>query len=256
MQNFAKINVSDGGLSGFFSGVSSAETENHQRLKSLALTWAQANGFPICGLEVRVPRSGYRADVAASGRGAAARTAVFECKQSRADLLKDAHAEAATRDRLAELTQRRRALEEMLAVHRPDLRRGEALWPEFDAWDFSSLEHRAYRGLLAELETVQRRVLRGTKFSKMFRYRCADFLYLVVEDGIFAEAEIPAGWGLLVRGGGELRLARAPAQLDAVPQQRSALLEMIALAGTRAINRAAGVMLARPDWTSAELPEK
>ena len=245
-----------------------AETENHQRLKSLALAWAQANGFAICGVEVRVPRSGYRADVAASGRlnrgdeswpsdfPGSPRTAVFECKQSRADLLKDAHAEAATRARLLELTQRRRTLEELLAVHRPDLRRGEALWPEYDAWDFSSLEHRAYRGVLAEIETVQRRVLRGTKFSKMFRYRCADFLYLVVEDGIFAEAEIPAGWGLLVRVGETLQLARVPVQLDAAPQQRSALLEMIALAGTRAINRAAGVVLARPDWTSADLPER
>lgn len=223
----------------------SAETANHQRLKALALTWAQVNGFAICAPEVRVPKSGYRADVAACSRGASARTAVFECKQSRADLLKDAHAEAATRARLAELTERRRALEEMLAVHRPDLRRGEALWPEYDAWDFSALEHRAYRLLLAELETVQRRVLRGTKFSKMFRYRCADFLYLVVEDGIFAEAEIPAGWGLLVRvagaAGDGLRLARAPAQLDAAPAQRTALLELIALAGTRAVNKVAGI---------------
>lgn len=223
----------------------SAETVNHQRLKTLALAWAQAHGFAICAPEVRVPRSGYRADVAACGRGAAARTAVFECKQSRADLLKDAHAEAETRALLAELIARRRSLEEMLAVHRPDLRRGEALWPEFDSWDFSSLEHQTYRSLLAELETVQRRVLRGTKFSKMFRYRCADFLYLVVEEGIFAEAEIPAGWGLLIRvstaAGEELRLARPPAQLDAAPAQRAALLEMIAVAGTRAVNRAAGI---------------
>lgn len=235
--------------------VPSAETENHSRLKALALAWAQTNGFAICGLEVRVPKSGYRADVAAVGRGAAARTAVFECKQSRADLLKDAHGEVATRMWLAELTQRRRTLEELLAVHRPDLRRGEALWPEYDAWDFSSLEHRAYRGVLDELETAQRRVLRGTKFSKMFRYRCADFLYLVVEDGIFAEAEIPAGWGLLVRRGDELRTARQPANLDAAPLQRAALLEMIALAGTRAANRQAGVVLPSPDWTSTELPK-
>jgi hypothetical protein len=176
-----------------FWAVAAAETENHLRLKRLALAWAQANGFAICATEVRVPKCGYRADIAASGRGGEARTAVFECKQARADLLKDAHAEAMTRARLAELTERRRALEAMLAVHRPDLRRGEALWPEFDSWDFSSLEHQTYRRVLDELETVQRRVLRGTKFSKMFRYRCADFLYLVVEDGIFAEAEIPAG---------------------------------------------------------------
>lgn len=233
----------------------SAETENHCRLKALALAWAQTHGFVICGLEVRVPKSGYRADVAAIGRGAAVRTAVFECKQSRADLLKDAHAELATRALLAELVERRRALEMLLAVHRPDLRRGEALWPEYDAWDFSSLEHRAYRTLLTQLAIVQRRVLRGTKFSKMFRYRCADFLYLVVEDGIFAEAEIPAGWGLLIRGAGGLQLVRAPANLDAAPEQRAALLESIALAGTRAANRAAGVMLPAPDWTSEELPE-
>lgn len=238
-----------------------AETENHVRLKSLALQWAQTNGFPIAGLEVRVPRSGYRADVAAIGRGAAARTAVFECKQSRADLLKDAHAEAGARARLLELSQRRRTLEDLLAMHRPDLRRGESLWPEFDSWDFSSLEHHAYRGVLQELETAQRRVLRGTKFSKMFRYRCADFLYLVVEDNIFAEAEIPAGWGLLVRRPAtgdrveELQLARAPASLDAATRQRMDLLESIAAAGTRAVNRAAGVVVARADWTSAQIPE-
>jgi hypothetical protein len=232
-----------------------AETENHTRLKALALAWAQVNGFAICGLEVRVPKSGYRADVAAAGRGNAARTAVFECKQSRADLLKDCHGEAITRARLDSLAERRRTLEELLAVHRPDLRRGEALWPEYDAWDFSTLEHKAYRGVLNELETVQRRVLRGTKFSKMFRYRCADFLYLVVENGIFAEAEIPAGWGLLIREGEGLRLRRAPANLEAAASQRAALLECIAIAGTRAFNRLNGVVVARPDWTSADLPK-
>jgi hypothetical protein len=231
----------------------SSETENHIRLKSLALAWAQTNGFPICAPEVRVPKSGYRADVAACGRGAAARTAVFECKQSRADLLKDTHAEAATRAKLAELSERRRSLEEMLTVHRPDLRRGEALWPEYDSWDFSSLEHRAYRGVLTELATVQRRVVRGTKFSKMFRYRCADFLYLVVEDNIFAEAEIPAGWGLLVRVDDELQVRRRPADLDTNPAQRLALLESVALAATRAVNRAVGIPLPLPDWTSDEM---
>jgi len=232
--------------------VSAGESASHARLKALALAWAQANGYGICGVEVRVPRSGYRADVAAIGRGAGARTALFECKQARADLLKDAHAEAETRARLAELTGRRRALEDLLAVHRPDLRRGEALWPEYDSWDFSSLEHPTYHGVLSELETMQRRLLRGTKFSKLFRYRCADFLYLVVEDGIFAEAEIPAGWGLLVRDGETVRRARPPVPLDPSPEQRSALLEMIAVAGTRAVNRAAGVVLPAVPEDAAE----
>lgn len=222
------------------------ETEIHAELKRLALEWAQANGFALCATEVHVPRSGYRADVAAASRGSARRTAVFECKQARSDLLKDAHDEADTRRRLGELAERRQALEQLLAVHRPDLRRGEALWPEYDSWDFSGLEHTGYRRLLEELATVQRRVLRGTKFSKMFRYRCADFLYLVVEDGIFAEAEIPAGWGLLVRRGTALETARRPAELGAADTQRLALLEAIAVAGTRAVNRAAGIVLPPP----------
>ena len=211
----------------------SAETENHRQLKRRALAWARANGFAIAAGEVRVPKSGYRADVVACSCGAERRTAVFECKQARADLLKDAHAETATRKKLAELIARRAKLEELLVVHRPDLRQGEALWPEFDTWDFSGLEHATYREVLAELATLQARVLKGTKFSKMFRYRCADFLYLVVEENIFAEAEIPAGWGLLVRRGEELALVRPPVALDAADAQRLALLENIALAATR-----------------------
>ena len=231
----------------------SAETPHHQRLKALALSWARINGFAIGGLEVRIPRSGYRADVAAGGRSADAPTAIFECKQARSDLLKDAHAEAATRARLAELVDRRRKLEAMFTVHRPDLRRGEALFPEFDAWDFSGLEHRAFRGVLNELACLRRRLVRGTKFSKMFRYRCADVLYLVVEENIFAEAEIPAGWGLLVRRGAGLELARRPVGMAASTEQRVALLASIALAGARTTGREGGhsVVAARPSAAGA-----
>lgn len=230
------------------------ETAAHAELKRLALAWAQTNGFPLAAPEVRVPRCGYRADVAACARraaGQAGRTAVFECKQARADLLKDAHAEAATRARLAELGARKAKLEELMAVHRPDLRKGESLFAEFDAWDFSGLEHATYRAVLAELATVQARVLRGTKFSRMFRYACADFLYLVSEDGIFAEAEVPAGWGLLVRRGVELELRRRPVGLEAAAEQRERLLEAVAAAGTRAVNRAVGVTLP-PRWPEPE----
>ena len=100
--------------------------------------------------------------------------------------------------------------------------------------------------MLAELAKWQARGRGGTKFSKMFRYRCADFLYLVAEDGIFAEAEIPAGWGLLVRRGGELALARPPVALDAAPEQRVRLLEMIAVSATRAGAATAGAAESPP----------
>jgi hypothetical protein len=234
---------------------SRGESTAHVQLKRLALAWAQANGLPLCATEVRVPKSGFRADVAASSRGPAPKTAIFECKQARSDLLKDAHAEAATRELLTTLTERRRTMESLFQTHRPDLRRCEALWPEYDTWDFGQLEHSGYQRLLVELDRVQRRVVRGTKFSKLFRYRAADFLYLVVEDGIFAEAEVPAGWGLLCRRGDELELRRRPADLSASDLQRSSLVEQIALAGTRAVNRAFGISFSPARWTSREMPK-
>lgn len=227
------------------------ETDAHVGLKRLALAWAQANGFAIGACEVRVPKSGYRADVAACSsvfaglrrdkRGAERRTAVFECKQARADLLKDARREEEARRRVAELSARLAKLEELIGGHRPDLRKGESLFAEFDAWDFSGLEHATHRKVVAELATWQERLLHGTKFAKLWRWRAADYFYLVSEEGIFAEAEVPAGWGLLVRRGEALELVRRPVWTEPAAEARVVLLESIALAATRAVNREAGV---------------
>ncbi|ACB73551.1 hypothetical protein [Opitutus terrae] len=232
-----------------------AETEAHRELKRLALGWAQTNGFAICACEVRVPKCGYRADVAACSRGEGRRTAVFECKQARADLLKDATDEREARRKVEELRARVRKLEELIGEHRPDLRKGEALFAEFDAWDFSGIEHATHRRVLEQLGTWQGRVLRGTKFAKLFRWRAADFFYLVSEEGIFAEAEIPAGWGLLVRRGEELELARKPVWAEAKLETRAALLECIAAAATRAVNREMGVVIEVPPWAETRGPD-
>lgn len=206
------------------------ETEAHARLKTLAIAWARANGYALAAREVRVPRSGFRADVAACGADTAGALAVFECKQSRADLLKDAHDETAARAAAAELDARQAALEAMLALHRPECRRGDALWPEFDSCDFSRVEHRTYERVRRELATLRRRVREGTKFSRMARYRCADFLWLVVEPDIHAEAEVPRHWGLLVRAGDGLELRRAAAPLEALAVQRAALRRNLEIA--------------------------
>ena len=212
------------------------ETTAHARLKQLALAWAGENGFPIAAAEVRLPRSGYRVDVAAyrpARKDAAVATVVFECKQARADLLKDARAEADTRRQLVELLARRDKLEELLATHRPDLRRGESLFPEFDAFDFAAADHATYAKVLAEIAVRQGRLPGGVKFDRIFRYQAADLLYLAAEDNIFARDEVPAGWGLLVRRGDGLVLERKPARLHPSGGARVELLERIALAATR-----------------------
>ena len=215
------------------------ESQRHRELKRLALAWARGRGLDLAAAEVRIPRSGWRADVAAAG-GPDGPCALFECKQSREDLRRDAHDEAAARARCEELTRRALALDELLAAHCPALRRGEALWPEFDTWDFSALRHRGRRALAVARAAAERRVRDGTKFSRLRRYQAADELYLVVAPDCFAPADVPAGWGLLVRtaapgsGGPGLRLERAPEPLAAAPAQRAALRAAI----RRALGRA------------------
>lgn len=213
------------------------ESPAHLRLKSLAFDWAQASGFIFIGSEVSLPKSRFRADLVALEAQKGGKTAIFECKQARSDLLKDSHDSVSTRAEIQGLASRLRHLERLIGEHRPDLRKGDSLFPEFDSIDLSATRHAGYRRVLSDLATCQARLLRGTKFSQLFRWRTADLFYLVSEPAIFAPAEVPAGWGLLVRDGDRLLLERRPVEVDSGPEARDRLLRAVALAGTRATGK-------------------
>lgn len=225
---------------------SGSETTRHRELKRLALTWAQAQRFRAAATEVRVPRTGFRADVAAcvvpAGHDAVAgESAIFECKQARADLLRDAAPERAVTERLRVVLERRRELEALLGLHLPSLRRGESLFPEYDTCDLDAIRHDGLRAVRREEALLQSKLYGGTKLARLWRYRSADRLYLVVEPGVLDAHEVPEGWGLLVRAGEMLELVRTPARLEATVGARLALLQAVALAASRAVNDAAGV---------------
>jgi hypothetical protein len=216
------------------------ETKAHAALKRLAFTWARTNGFPIAAFEVRVPASGYRADVAAASRHPSAATgaiALFECKQCRSDFLRDQADEPKIRVEGARIAQRVAALRSLIAVHRPDLRRGESLFAEYDCYDLAELRHETLHRLEAELVALQRKIIAAVKFSRLSKYGAADFLYLVTEPGIVEAHEIPNGWGLLVRDGMTLVSQQLPVRNVLTPERRLAWLEMLALAGTKAAAR-------------------
>ena len=217
-----------------------SETKAHAELKGLAFAWARANGFPLAAFEVRVPASGYRADVAAASRHPTAPTgaiALFECKQSRADFLRDQADEPAIRAEAAKVAKRLAELRSMIAVHRPDLRRGESLFPEYDCYNLAGLQHETLHRLEADLEVLQRKTTAAVKFSRLRKYGAADFLYLVTEPGIAEAHEVPDGWGLLVRDGATLALRQLPVRHSLTPERRLAWLEKLALAGTAAAAR-------------------
>lgn len=190
-----------------------------------------------------MPRSGYRADVAALSRrpgSGEAKTALFECKQCRPDFLRDQADEPGVKAELRALAERIRELRALLAVHRPDLRRGESLFAEFDSYDFGGMRHETLHGLEAQLDVLQRKLITGVKFSRLHKYHAADFLYLVTEPGLMERDEIPNGWGWLEREGEALVLREAPVRHQASGEGRLAWLERIALAGAVASRRLIG----------------
>jgi hypothetical protein len=223
------------------------ETQAHHNLKRLALIWAQRQDYAVCGHEVRLPRSNYRADLAAyrpSRKGGVATTAVFECKQSRSDFLKDSHAAELVLKQLAPLEERRRKLEELLGMHLPSLRKGEALFQEYDAFDFSGLEHKTYRRVLREIQVLQNRLYGKTKFDKISRYGIANLCYLVIDDGILKDHEVPLNWGVLAHQNGQLQLQRKPVWQKVATDLQAQLLIQIAKTGTRRLNTEFGVSAA------------
>ncbi len=215
------------------------ETARHSRLKRLAFLWAQTQGFSACAMEVSLPNCRYRADVAAHRwqRKQTGSTAIFECKQALCDLRRDnCHSEPAL-ERLDLICKRRQILEARLHEHYPSLRNGDSLFPEFDSENFAAIGHLGYARLLRDMRALQNRLYDCTKFDKLIRYCCANLFFLVLPEELFRDSEIPIGWGALVESKGALTLMRKPLWHDATAEGRIRLLQRIAIAGTRLLNR-------------------
>ena len=226
------------------------ETEAHARLKRLALIFAQQNGYSACAMEVSLPRCRYRADVAAyrpskssSSSLSLGTSAVFECKQCLVDLRRDNGCTATTRERLEKVHTRREVLERNLRVHYPALRMHDSLFAEFDSHNFEAIDHHGYKQVLRQTRALQNRLFDCTKFETLVRYRCANLFFLVLPRDLFREAEIPIGWGALVESNDALELVRKPVWHDVAPEHNLRVLERIARAGTRALNRSVDIRL-------------
>lgn len=213
------------------------ETEAHQRLKRLAILWAQVQGYGACAVEVNLPQCRYRADVAAYRAANGGVTAIFECKQVIGDLRRDNCCSSDALARLETVNKRRAVLEKHLRIHHPTLRSGESLFAEYDAYDFTAIEHRTYARVLREIGVLQNRIRGATKFEALTRYRCANLFFLVLPNELFRASEIPVGWGALVEQNGALTLARKPIWHDTAAAARLRFLYRIAQAGGRHLNR-------------------
>jgi hypothetical protein len=90
---------------------------------------------------------------------------------------------------------------------------------------------------MRELKALQNRLYDCTKFDKLIHYRCANLFFLVLPKELFRDSEIPIGWGALVESDGALTLMRKPVWQETAVDNQVRLLQRIAMAGTRALNR-------------------
>ena len=264
-----------------------AETLSHQALKRLAVAWLWRLGCRVIATEVACPIGRYRIDVAgwfdaplpdlgadAGGRDAtplwttteaprrgrstrpeAWSTVIVECKQSRADLFRDAADPEAILAERERLERKRVDLEERrIKRFEPQLRReGTSLFTELDEWDFAASRLGAYRETLRKIERLEEGLYGQTKFARFARYRLADRLVLFTPAGLARPRELPAGWGLVecdrrpLRKDGArlaartdpaeplpLRVRVAPPPLVSPATRRERLFRSIAIAATRA----------------------
>jgi hypothetical protein len=178
----------------------SGESDAHSRLKELTLLWAYRRGYRCCAMEVHAPRSPYRVDVAGvriDRSPGISTVAVFECKQSWSDLLRDNRRRDELRDRLAQLQERRIKLETLLAVHRPSLRTSDSLFPEWASFDFMALDHQGYKQTIRKIGQVQRQLLQNIKFDLVTHYQLGNLHYLVTPAAMIDPSEVPIDWGFL-----------------------------------------------------------
>ena len=233
-----------------------SETAEHRALKRLALIWAQAHGYRVAAAEVSLPNLRFRLDVAAyrperirelqpggriRQREAVGITAVFECKASKPDFLRDARSMEMTSDRLKVLHARRIRIENELLLHYPSISCGDSLFQEYHSVDFQRPGHERYQRTLRDIQRLQGRLQTNTKFDRLVKWGAANLFWVVADSDIIAGHELPAGWGLLLRRGGGLEIAAKPSLHEVSESERLALFHRIALAAGRAVNREHGI---------------
>jgi hypothetical protein len=168
-------------------------------------------------------------------------TAVFECKASKPDFLRNARSLKVTSDQLKVLDSRRARIEEELRLYFPSISNGDSLFQEYHSVDFQRPGHERYQRTLRDIQRLQGRLHANTKFDRLVRWGAANLFWMVAVPGIIAGHELPAGWGLLLRQGDGLEIVAKPVMHEISESERLALFHRIALAASRAVNRVHGI---------------
>lgn len=240
------------------------ESPAHLELKRLSMIWAQANGYSVAATEVSLPNLRFRIDVAAYRPGSVrllhyddlrkrnrwlnhaslGLTAVFECKANRPDLIRDCRQAIQLSEKIRILTETKIEMERHLKITSPSLLNGDGLWPEYETAAFEKCTDIVYQRTVRALKTLRFQIQGQTKMENLLKWKAANLHYLVVEEGIVRDHEVPPGWGLLVRTGNRLEVKALPEFQEIPPESKLLFLHRVAAAGTKSANREMGASYA------------
>lgn len=178
------------------------ESLTHQRLKAFAAEFLRSIGCWHIATEARTRIPRFRADVMGLGHAPGADgspfVAIVECKQSRADFLRDAADRDALRRKRDALLARCVDAESLLRAAEPHLIDSDGwLFPECAPARVGDTCLRGLRAGRRNAASLHRRSRANVKLWSLRRWRQADLFYIAAPRGLLRQAEMPQGWRLI-----------------------------------------------------------
>lgn len=206
--------------------------------------FAAAPGVPVRGRRFAVSCAGFwRAE---SGRGRkVTKTAIVVMYDRPEECFADCTGRDEHLKRIAELQQRREALEAWIRRNEPHLAETDDLFSDFRTYDYRRSSNREYHHVRRELALEARILGQGGRLARIIEANAADLCYLAIPAGLIPSDAVLPTWGVVeLAPDRSFRVVReAEIQPAVTPEARLALALNVAGAATSSARFAAGIEL-------------
>ena len=172
------------------------------------------------------------------------RTLVVDVYTERKQCLPESAGRAAMLDELAELREKRSAMEQEIRIDEPDLWVEEELFDEFRTFDYSRSTNKEYHKLCRRITSLQQSLYKGTRMEQLAKADVADYLVMAVPENMLSEKEIPDSWGLwYIMPDKSVKVVVNPALQECSSESRLHLVQNIGHAALNCVLFANGVKI-------------
>ena len=172
------------------------------------------------------------------------RTLVVDVYTERKQCLPESAGRSAMLEELADLREKRSAMEQLIRINEPDLWVEEELFDEFRTFDYSRSTNKEYHKLCRRITSLQRSLYKGTRMEQLARADVADYLVMAVPENMLTEKEIPDSWGLwYIMPDKSVKVVVNPALQECSSESRLHLVQNIGHAALNCVLFANGVKI-------------